>query len=145
MLNILSNSPKDEVGTLLRTFGYQVLGKNQKESILIRVDGKEHLGTLVAEYTVKKHNRSYVVVVERGEGEFDPTQPGLRRQLIEYDRAFGLNGVLLVDAQKKVIHKVDFGFPRERNIDFYFQFLIALFIVFGVIGIIWLMVMVKLF
>lgn len=145
MLNILSTSPRDEVEKLLRRSGYQILGKNQKEIIIAYIDGKDHLGDLAAEYTVRKAGKSYVVVTKSGEGEFDPTEPALRRRLIEYDRTFGLNGVLIVDPQEGKIHEVRFKFPRERGIDFYFQFIIALFILLVVIGIIWLMVNLKLF
>lgn len=145
MSNILSTSPKDNSENLLRKAGYQILGKNQKESVLVRVDGKDHLGSLEAEYTVRKGGKSYVVVVKRGEGVFDPTEPIFRRKLIEYDRAFGLKGILLVDPEEGEIHEVSFKFPRERGIDFYFQFFIALFIIFVLIGIIWLMVQARLF
>ena len=144
-MNILSISTKDEAGKLLKKHGFQILGKNQKESILVNLDGKDHLGSLEAEYTAEKKGKKFVVVVKRGEGSFDPTDPVFRRKLIEYDRAFGLKGILLVDPEAGEIHSVSFKFPRERGLDFYFQFLIALFIIFGVIGIIWLMIAVRLF
>lgn len=136
---------QNEIEKLLKKSGFQILGKNQKETVIVRVDGKDHLGSLEAEYTVRKDGKSYVVVAKRGEGNFDPTEPALRRALIEYDRVFGLNGVLLVDPEEGKIHKVSFKFPRERGIDFYFQFFIALFIIAAVIGIIWLMATIKLF
>lgn len=144
-MNILSGSPKSEVEKTLKKAGYQILGKNQREIVITRIDGKDHLGNLAAEYTVRKDNKNYVVVAKRGEGSFEPTEPALRRSLIEYDRVFGLNGILLVDPEKKEIREVSFKFPRERGIDFYFQLFIALFIIAIVIGIIWLMVTIKLF
>lgn len=134
-----------DVEHLLKKSGYQVLGKNQKETVITRIDDKDHFGYLEAEYTVRKDRKSYVAVVKSGEGALDPTEPALRRRLIEYDRVFGLNGILFLDPQEEEIHEVRFRFPRERGIDFYFQFLIAVFILFVVIGIIWLMVAVKLF
>ncbi|OGB89849.1 hypothetical protein A2625_05305 [candidate division WOR-1 bacterium RIFCSPHIGHO2_01_FULL_53_15] len=136
---------KNEVENLLRRRGYQILGKNQKESILVNVDGQDHLSSLEAEYTVERSGKKFVVVVKRGEGSFDPTEPGFRRKLIEYARAFGLNGILLVDPEAEEIHTVSFKFPRERGLDFYFQFFSALFIIAIVVGIIYLMVQVKLF
>jgi hypothetical protein len=129
----------------LKRHGYQILGKNQKESILVNVDGRESLGSLEAEFTVEKAGKKYVVVVKRGDGSFDPTDPVFRRKLIELDRAFGLNGIILVDPEAAEIHAVGFKFPRERGLDFYFQFFSALFIIAIVVGIIYLMVQVKLF
>ena len=78
-------------------------------------------------------------------GSGDPTEPELRRKLIEYDRVFGLSGVLLIDPEKNEIQEVVFKIPRERGLDFYFQFLGAVFLILLVIGIIWLMVQMRLF
>lgn len=135
----------DNVETFLKRRGYQILGRQPKESIIVRIDDKDHLGTLAADCRVKKNGKEYVVVVRSGEGDFDPTEPALRRRLVEYHRAFGLNGILLVDPQEEKIHLVNFKFPRERGIDFYFQFFTALFIIAVVIGIIWLLAYLKLF
>lgn len=130
---------------LLKKSGFQILGKNQKEAVIVRVDDKDHLGSLEAEFTVAKEGKKYVVVVKSGEGSFDSTEPVLRRKLIEYDRIFGLHGILLIDPESGEIHRVSFKFPRERGLDFYFQFIIALFLILLVIGIIWLLVRIRLF
>ena len=145
MSNILSGSSKDELGSFLRKRGFQILGKDQREVVLVRVDGRDHLGDLTAEYTVSRNGKRYVVWgVGEGE-ERDPTEPGLRRRLIELDRVFGLNGVLAVDPARGTINEVAFKYPRERGLDFYFQFFGALFVIALVLGIIWLMVTVRLF
>ncbi|MDD4179666.1 MAG: hypothetical protein PHH14_06455 [Candidatus Margulisbacteria bacterium] len=143
MLNFLSTSPKDEVVKLLKRRGYQLLGRDQKEVVVTKVNGQDHLGELRAEYTVQKNGKRFVVVIRNEEG--DPTEPALRRRLIEYDRVFGLNGILLVNPEEEECQEIVFKFPREKGIDFYFQFIIAMFIVFGVIGILWLMTYIKLF
>jgi hypothetical protein len=130
---------------LLKNHGYQILSKNQKESVLVNIDGKTHLGTLEAEYTVRKNGKSFVVVVENSSEAIDPGDPALRRKILEYDRFFGLDGVLLVNPQREEMHAVSPKFPRERNFDYYFQFFSALFIMALVIGIIWMLVHIKLF
>lgn len=135
------NKPED----LLKRNGNQVLGKHLKETVVATIDGKTHLGTLEAEYTVRKNGKSFVVVIENGNEAIDPNDPVLRRKLLEYDRFFGLDGVLLVNPQREELHEVSFKFPRERNLDYYLQFLSALFILALVIGIIWLLVRIKLF
>lgn len=139
-MSILFGSPKDKLEQLLKKRGFQILGKNQKGTVLINVDGKEHLGSLEAEYTVRKDGKDYVVITEKA----DPTDPVLRRKLIEYHQIFGLSGLLLVDPEEETMREIRLRFPRERGIDFYFQFIIALFIIAGVIGIIWLMIYLRL-
>jgi hypothetical protein len=144
MSNTSSGLSRDELENFLRKRGCQILGRHQKEAVLVRVDGQEHLGELAADYTVRHGKKNYVVWVKREAGDLDPTEPALRRRLIELDRVFGLDGVLIADPAEGSLAEVHFKFPRERGLDFYFQFLSALFIIAAVIGIIWLMVSVRL-
>jgi hypothetical protein len=145
MSNISSGSSRAETESFLKKRGCQLLGRDQREVVVVRVDGKDHLGELVADYTVMKNGKRYVVWGVRGEGASDPTDPTLRRRLIELDRVFGLDGILIVDPAEGAINEVHFKYPRERGLDFYFQFLGALFVIALVLGIIWLMVAVRLF
>lgn len=144
-MNILSGLKNNPTESLLKRDGYQIISKNQKGNVMVVIDGREHFGDLRADYTVKKNGRSFVVVTKSGEAALDPTEPVLRRRLIEYDRVFGLNGLLLVDPAVGEIKEVALKYPRERGLDFFFQFFSALFVIAVVVGIIWLMVRVKLF
>ncbi len=144
MSNTSSGLSRAELENFLRKRGCQILGRDQKEAVIVKVDGREHLGELVADYTVQHGKRKFVVMVKRELGDPDPTEPALRRRLIELDRVFGLDGVLIADPAEGSLADVHFKFPRERGFDFYFQFLTALFIIAFVIAIIWLMVSVRL-
>ncbi|OGC34379.1 hypothetical protein A2311_06350 [candidate division WOR-1 bacterium RIFOXYB2_FULL_48_7] len=146
MWNILSTSKNhDELAGLLRAGGYQILGVKPKEQVLISLAGQNHVGLLEATFTVRKADKKYVVVAHDSIDPLDPTEPALRRALLEYDRFFGLQGVLLVNLQRKELAEVTFKFPRERGLDFFFQFFAAMFFVGLVIGIIALLVYLKLF
>jgi hypothetical protein len=130
---------------LLRKSGYQIMGKKQKETIITRVNDKERFGYLEVDYLVRKDRKKYAVLVHLGEGSSDPNEPVLRRRLIECDRAFSPEGMLVLDLNRGEIHRVKFHFPHETSIDAFFRFLIALFIILGVIGIIWVMAALNLF
>ena len=145
MSNISSGSSRADSENFLRKRGFQLLGKDQKEVVVVRVDGKDHLGELAADFTVKKNKKNYVVWLKKETGDIDPTEPAWRRRLIELDRVFGLNGILIVDPAGGTVNEVVFKYPRERGLDFYFQFLGALLVIALVLGIIWLMVAVRLF
>lgn len=138
-------STTKDAESLLRKAGFKILGKRLREIVITNVDGKDHFGYVEADYTVTKDRKKYAVMVQSGEDISDPADPLLRPKLLELNRAFLLDGVLLVNPEKEKIHAICFRFPHERNIDFFFQFLIGLFIVFMVIGIIWVMVALKLF
>ena len=125
---------------LLKESGFRIISKGQREAVITQVDGQDHLGTVEAEYVVVKEKKKYVVY-----SGADPTAPDQRAKLIAADRVFGLDGLVIVDGEKRTVRIVKFKYPRERGLDFYFQFFSALFIVAFVIGIIWLMVAVKLF
>lgn len=140
MLNILSGSAKIEIERALKRNGFQLLGREQKGTVLINVDGRERLSSLEAEFTARKNGKDYIVVSSDG----DPADPALRRQLVEYQQVFGLYGLLLVNPQDGNIQTIRLRFPRERGLEFYFQFLIAMFIIAFVIGIIWLLANLKL-
>ncbi len=135
---------EEEVEGILKRAGYQILGKQQKKTIITKVDGKDHFGYLEADYTVRKGKKTYVVVVKTGEGAADPNEPLLRRKLLEQDYVFSPDGVLLLDLGQGELHDVNFRFPQERNIDVFFRFLIALFIILLVIGIIWVLAVLRL-
>lgn len=131
--------------SLLRKAGFGILGKGLKETIITNVDGKDHFGYLEADYTVRKNRKTYVVVVRVGEESADPAEPGLRRKLLEFKRVFSPDGILILDLNNGGIHEVGFRFPHERDIDFFFRFLMGLFLILAVAGIIWMMVQLRLF
>ncbi|MFH1576186.1 MAG: hypothetical protein ABID35_01435 [Candidatus Margulisiibacteriota bacterium] len=141
----VSRFSEKEAESLLRRAGFQILGKKRRETVITVIDGKDHFGYLEADYIVRKNRRKYAVAVHIGEGSPDPNEPSLRRRLLEYDRGFALDGQLVLDLNRGEIHTVRFKFPREWNIDAFFRLLIAVFIIFLVIGIIWVLVTLKLF
>lgn len=145
MLNILSASPKDEASKILKKSGYRILSRDAKEMVSVNIGEKKHLGVLRVDFIAKKNGKSYVAAVLSGEAPADPTDPDLRKTLIEYDRVFGLDGILLVNTAAGTIERVSFNYPKDRGIDFYFQFAMGLFIIAGIIGIIWLMVQLRLY
>jgi hypothetical protein len=131
--------------TLLKRSGYRILNKRPKETIMTVINGKEHFGYVEADYLVDKERRKYAAIVHAAGEDADPNEPTLRRRILECDRAFSPNGgVLVVDLVKGRALKIRFRFPREWNIDMFFRFLIALFIISLIIGIIWVMAALKL-
>jgi hypothetical protein len=134
-----------EAESLLHQSGYQILDKQPKGSVVTNVDSKSHFGYLESDYLVRKNKKDFVATVHVTEGDPDPNEPTLRRKLLAYDRVFSPDALLVLDLNQGRIYEVSFNFPRERNIDFFFRFLIGLFIILAVIGIIWLLAQMQLF
>lgn len=139
-----SYSPQ-AVESLLFKAGYLIVAKQPKASIITEVDGKEHLGTLEADYLVAKGKEKDMVFVKTGQVALDPLEPIFRRRLVELQTVFGTEALLLVDPEAGSIQEIAFRFPRERSIDGLFRVLLGVFIVFVIIGIIWMLVQLRLF
>lgn len=129
-----------EVEGFLQRAGCEILGKKQRETVITNIDGKDRFGYIEADYTVRKGRKKYVVVVQSGVEAADPNEPMLRRKLLEHDHVFSPDALLVLDLSRGEIHEVSFRFPRERSLDFFFRFLIALFIILTIVGILWMLV-----
>ena len=70
------------------------------------VDGHPREVSCRADLLVSKKNRRFIAEVKTGEFAPDPTLPATRRQLLEYQRAFPVDGVLLVDMVDNAIHHI---------------------------------------
>jgi hypothetical protein len=134
----------NEVERILQAAGYEIVSRQPKATVITEVNGQEHVGGLEADFLVRKNKEQYLVLVKQGEGN-DPTEPVFRRKLLELDYAFAPSGLLLLDSNEGRLDRVEFSFPRERNLDVFFRGLIWLFIILGGLGIIWLLTTIKLF
>ncbi|MFH1361542.1 MAG: hypothetical protein ABIH69_02670 [bacterium] len=129
-----------EAENLLKKNSYVIIGRRLRETVITNINGSDHFGYIQADYLVEKLKKRFPVLVFAGEGSPDPNEENFRRRLLELDKAYRLDGVLVLNLNKMEIYQTRFRFPRERNIDFYFRFLGGLFIIAAVIGIIWLLV-----
>ncbi|OGC12012.1 hypothetical protein A3K48_06005 [candidate division WOR-1 bacterium RIFOXYA12_FULL_52_29] len=145
MLNFSSTSPNEEQDYLIKS-GFKVLARKPKAMVISRVDGKDHLGKLEADYLVSRDNHQFIVVVQQGEGALDPSDPIVRRRLVEFDRAFNCHGLVFFNPHESQLQVVSFRFVREKGwLDLFFQFLMFGLAIAVVAGIIWLMIHIKMF
>lgn len=94
--------------TLLRESGYEVLGAQLETDYSLMVDGEPQLVQLRADYLVSRRGLTYVAEVKSGRKAPQLANSATRRQLLEYSIAYGVDGVLLVDATACRIHRVEF-------------------------------------
>jgi hypothetical protein len=130
---------------LLQKYGYQIIGKQPRRTVLTKFEGQNHLSYCEADYLVKKNKKTFLVMVHDGEGNFDPNAPDQRQRLLINDYVFSPDGNLFLSLTTGDLLPIEFEFPRSTNIDSFFQGLIIVFIILLVIGIICLMVWLKLF
>jgi hypothetical protein len=102
---------RDAAG-LLEASGFAVLARQQRQRWALEVDGRVLEFTLIADYLVERGGRRWVAEVKTGERALDLRHGPTRRQLLEYQQAFGVAGVLLVDAEGRNLQRVSFVEPR---------------------------------
>lgn len=93
---------------LLEGAGYEVVDAQPRVAWVTLQDGEPHTVELRGDYLVQRRGLLYVAEVKTGEAADSLTNSATRRQLLEYQLAFGADGVLLVCPERKAIHEIEF-------------------------------------
>ncbi|MFA4967675.1 MAG: hypothetical protein WC624_05600 [Candidatus Margulisiibacteriota bacterium] len=131
-----------EVEKILQNNGYKIIAKQDKATIITYIDGKAHLGFVVADYIVEKNGKRYAVEIKSGEGG-DATDPQVRRKLLEYEYAHRPDGLLILTTNTSEIHQVSFELPKKER-DHFFKILVVIFVIFVIIAVVGMLMMLKL-
>lgn len=95
---------------ILQKQGYRVVARQPRCTLPMWIDGRETTLTLQLDLVVERGGRRFVAEVKTGAGAH-PSARATRRQLLEYCVAVGARGALLVDADARRIHEVEFALP----------------------------------
>lgn len=99
---------------LLRKLGYTLLAKQAPASYGVLLDGELAPFQLTADFIVEQGGKRLVAEVKTGKAtQLDHAET--RRQLLEYQLAFGVDSLLLVDMEAKKVHTVRFPLPRKAS------------------------------
>jgi len=132
---------------LLKEKNFKVLKKGLQAPFSLLIDGKKHLVISHFDFLVEKEGKKFIVYVHEGTLSADPTDPLLRRKLLEIKNTFKDEGLLLLDRSDDSIQEINFDFspPLWGGADRFFHTIVILFIIGVILGIIWLMIYLKLF
>ena len=100
---------------LLVKAGYRIEARQATQRWSVAVDGAAQPVTLRADFVVSRRGKRYVAEVKTGADAPDIAATATRRQLLEYRCAFGVDGVLLVDAEADRVHAVGFTLPPQPS------------------------------
>lgn len=103
-----------EAAALLEAHGFRIEGAQVAASYAFGVDGEPVGVSVRADYVVSRGGERFVAEVKTGRVAPRVETPATRRQLLEYHYAFGVSGVLLVDADARRVHRVDFSRRATR-------------------------------
>ncbi|MCB9742678.1 MAG: hypothetical protein H6740_08765 [Alphaproteobacteria bacterium] len=85
--------------TLLEDEGFVILERQARREAWMEIDGEPVAFGVRADLLVERDGLLYVAEVKTGERAPDPRHAATRRQLLEYQRVFEPDGLLLVDAE----------------------------------------------
>jgi hypothetical protein len=96
---------------LLKKLGYTLLQRQPPGSYYALINGEPQQVSLNADLLVEHKGKSFIAEVKTGKAaSFEHAET--RRQLLEYQMAFGVQGMLLVDMETKTVKTVKFPGPK---------------------------------
>jgi len=96
---------------VLARAGYAVVGRQVRRAWSVLADGQEVSFDLIADYLVEAGGKPWVAEVKTGDRALSLRHGPTRQQLLEYRHAFGVEGVLLVDAEAEQVQRIEFREP----------------------------------
>lgn len=101
--------------SVLTAHGYAIVGRQVRQRWSLLADDRELAFDLVADYLVESGGMRWIAEVKTGERALDLRYGPTRRQMLEYRQAFGVDGVLLVDAEAESVCSVRFREPPRLS------------------------------
>ena len=99
---------ESDAEALLADAGYEILDRQVRRVWSLEIDGELIDVICRADLLVARAGREFIAEVKTGNFAPDPSRPATRRQLLEYQIVFPVDGVLLVDMVARRIHTVHF-------------------------------------
>ena len=93
---------------LLAAAGFAIVDRQARHMLPVDVDGERYDAGLRCDYLAERAGERWVAEVKTGKDAPSLANPATRRQLLEYQVAYGAVGVALVDATAGVVHEVRF-------------------------------------
>jgi hypothetical protein len=93
---------------LLRRHGFHVEAAQARIRYELHLDGKPLTIALCVDFLVSRNGLRYAADVKSGEQATRLENPATRRQLLEYQLAYDVDGVLLIDVERERIRRVEF-------------------------------------
>ena len=99
--------------TLLARAGYSVIERQAAGEVAVVVDGERGSFAVRVDFLVSRRGRRYAAEAKGGAAASSLANRATRRQLLEYAHVFDVDGVLLVDAYRDRVRRVEF--PRASR------------------------------
>ena len=133
-----------EAENLLLKYGFKILERRPKGTLITYINGKPNLGIIQADFLVSKKGKTFVAAIKSGEFTSAESDTALRRLLIEYNYVYKPDALLIVDMNEGRVKHVEFGLPEQKR-ERFILFVVGLIIVSILAGLIFIYIQAKLF
>jgi hypothetical protein len=99
---------------LLKKLGYTVIQRQPPASYWAVVDGEPKAINVAGDLLLEKNGQTFLAEVKTGKAA-KLEHEGTRRQILEYQLAFGVDGILLLDMDAKVMRTIRFPLPKKAG------------------------------
>lgn len=100
---------------LLKKLGYTMVQRQPPASYWAVVDGEPKSINVAGDLLLEKGGQSFIAEVKTGKAAKLENE-GTRRQILEYQLAFGVDGILLLDMDEKVLRTIRFPLPKKPGV-----------------------------
>ncbi|NRA31962.1 MAG: hypothetical protein HRU17_01355 [Polyangiaceae bacterium] len=104
-----------EAVKMLKNEGYRILATQPEQAWPVVCDGESQSVRLRVDLIVSRDNKRYAADVKTGAIAPRLQTAATRRQLLEYSLAYDVDGVLLVDMEKREVREIEF--PGAQRCD----------------------------
>jgi hypothetical protein len=104
-----------EAVRLLRRCGYTIIADQPTCTVVVLLDGEPQEFTVRADALVEDEDGERLVAEVKTSAAASVSVRATRRQLLEYAHAYGVDGVLLVDVDAGLVHRVEFPLPQPAE------------------------------
>lgn len=118
---------------LLERRGFEIVAEQVPGAIVLRVDGRESVHDLRADFLVERGGRRFVAEVKTGALAPSLDHAPTRRQILEYCAAFEVDGALLVDAEAGRVREIALPIRLARGARPSWLLVLALGVALGVL------------
>ena len=134
----------EEAGKLLLQYGFKILERRPKGTLITYINGRPNLGIIQADFAVSKKGKTYIAAIKSGEFTQAESDLSLRRQLIEYNYVYKPDALLIIDMNEGKVKHVEFGLPEQKR-ERFILFVVGIIIVSILAGLIFIYIQAKLF
>lgn len=105
---IALHGQRDAAG-VLTAHGYEIIAGQTRHQLVYQVERNAYVATLQCDYVVRRDGELWIAEVKTGRAAPQLSTAATRRQLLEYQVAFGVPGIVLVDMEQGTCAEVRFA------------------------------------